>query len=60
MGRWPTSLKEPGNQLSSRDDIGCMELSLNSCAEIRVPIVLRRVSQGISAAAQRSEANCPV
>ena len=38
----------PGNQLSSRDDIGCMELSLISWAEICVPTDLRRVSQGIS------------
>ena len=35
----------PGNQLSSRDDMGCMELSLSSCAEIVVPIDLRRVSR---------------
>ena len=40
-------------QLSSRDDMGCMELSLSSCAEIGVPIDLRRVSQGISGVAQR-------
>ena len=33
--------------------MGCMELSLTSCAEIGVPIDLRRVSQGISAVAQR-------
>ena len=38
----------PGNQLSSRDDMGCMELSSSSCAEIGVPIDLRCVSQGIS------------
>ena len=38
----------PGNQLSSQDDMGCMELSLSSCAEIAVPIDLRHVSQGIS------------
>ena len=37
----------PGNQLSSRDDTGCMELSSSSSAEIVVPSVLRRVSQGI-------------
>ena len=48
VGRWPTSLIESGNQLSSRDDMGCMELSLSSCAEIGVPRDLRRVSQGIS------------
>ena len=28
----------PGNQLSSRDDMGCMELSSSFCAEIGVPI----------------------
>ena len=33
--------------------MGCMELSLSSCAEIGVPIDLRRVSQGISGVAQR-------
>ena len=37
----------PGNQLSSRDDMGCMELSSSSCAAIGVTIDLRRVSQGI-------------
>ena len=44
---------KPANQLSSRDDMGCMELSSRSCAEIGVPIDLRRVSQGISGVAQR-------
>ena len=33
--------------------MGCMELSSKSCAEIGVPIDLRRVSQGISGVAQR-------
>ena len=33
--------------------MGCMELSLSSCAEIGVPIDLIRVSQGISGFAQR-------
>ena len=28
----------PGNQLSSSDDMGCMKLSSSSCAEIVVPI----------------------
>ena len=37
--------KNPGTQLSSSDDMGCMELSSCSCAEIGVPIDLRRVSQ---------------
>ena len=39
--------QNPGYQLSSRDDMGCMELSLSSSAEIGVPIDLRWVSQGI-------------
>ena len=29
---------KPGNQLSSRDDMGSMELSYSCCAEIGVPI----------------------
>ena len=33
--------------------MGCMELSSSSCADIGVPIDLRRVSQGISGVAQR-------
>ena len=37
-----------GNQLSSRDDMGCTELSSSCCTEIDVPLDLRRVSQGIS------------
>ena len=37
-----------GNQLSSREDMGCIKLSLSSCPEIGVPIDLRHVSQGIS------------
>ena len=53
MGRWPTFLTESGNQLSSRVDMQCMKLSSNSCAEIFVPIDLRRVSQGMSGVAQR-------
>ena len=36
-----------GNQLSSREDLGCTELSSSCCAEIGVPLDLRRVSQGI-------------
>ena len=39
---------KPGNQLSSEEDMGCMELSSCCCAEIGVPLDLRRVSQGIS------------
>ena len=39
------------NQLSSQDDLGCTELSSSCCAEIGVPLALRRVSQGISGVA---------
>ena len=46
----PLDLK-PGNQLSSRDDMGSMELSYSCCAEIVVPLDLRRLSQGISGVA---------
>ena len=37
-----------GIQLSSRDDMGCTELSSSYCTEIDVPLALRWVSQGIS------------
>ena len=37
-----------GNQLSSYDDMECMELSSSCCTDINIHIVLRRVSQGIS------------
>ena len=38
----------------------CMELSSSSCAEIGVPIDLRRMSQGIPGVAQRkpSQLSC--
>ena len=42
---------KPGNQLSSRDDLGCTEHSSSCCAEIGVPLDLRRLSQGISVVA---------
>ena len=60
MGRWNTSLIESWDQLSSRGDMGCTELSSNSCPEIGVPIDLRWVSQGISGVAQRkpSQLSC--
>ena len=40
--------------------MGCMELSSSSCAEIGVPIDLRRVSLGISGVAERkpSQLSC--
>ena len=37
-----------GNQLSSWDDMGCMENSSSCCTEINIHIDLRLVSQGIS------------
>ena len=43
----PLHLK-PGDQLSSRDDLGCMELSSSYSAEIHVPLDFRRVSHGTS------------
>ena len=54
MGRSPTSVQNPGNQLSSPDDMGCKELASSSWAEIGIPIDLRRVCQGISGVAQRN------
>ena len=42
---------KPGNQLSSRDDLGCMELFSSCCAEIGVPLEFRWVSQGTSGVA---------
>ena len=42
---------KPGNQLSSRDDMGCMELSSSCCAERGVPLDLGWGSQGISGVA---------
>ena len=37
-----------GNQISSWDDMGCMELSSSCCSEINIQIDLRLLSQGIS------------
>ena len=37
-----------GNQHSSCDDMGCMELSSSCCSEINIHFDLRLVSQGIS------------
>ena len=42
---------KPGNQLSSRDDLGCRKLSSSCFAEIGVPFGLRRLFQGISGVA---------
>ena len=41
-------LSKTGNQFSSRDHMGCTELSSSFCTEIDIPLALRRVSQGIS------------
>ena len=48
----PLQLK-PGNQLSPGGDMGCTELSSSYCAEIGVPLDLRRVPQVISGFAYR-------
>ena len=48
MESWHTSSVEAGNQLTSRNDLGCMELSSSCCADIGGHIDLRRVSQGSS------------
>ena len=37
-----------GNQLTSRDDMGCMKFSLSCATEINIHIDLRRVFQEIS------------
>ena len=42
---------KPTYQLSSRYDLGSTELSLTFCAEISVPLDLRRGSQGTSGVA---------
>ena len=39
---------QTGNQISSWDDMGCMELSSSCCTEINIHIDLRLLSQGIS------------
>ena len=46
-----------GNQLSSRDDMGCTELSSNFCTEIEIPLDLRRVSQGNSGVFERTSSH---
>ena len=52
--------KNPWNQLSSRENKGCIELSSSSCAEIGIPTDLRWVSQGMFEVAQRkpSQLSC--
>ena len=44
-------LSKPGNQLSSRDDMGCTELSSSYSAELGVPLEFGWWSQGISGVA---------
>ena len=46
-----------GNQLSSWDDMGCMELSSICCTDIHIHIDLRRVSQGISVDSSRKSSH---
>ena len=48
---------KPGSQLSSRDDLGCTDLSSSCCAEIGVPLDLKRVSQGFSGVAYRKSSH---
>ena len=48
MDRGLTSSVKSGNQLSSWDDMGCMDLSSIYCTEINIHIDLRLVSQGIT------------
>ena len=46
-----------GNQLSTWDDIGCMELSSSCCTDINIHIDLRQVSQGISVDSSRKSSH---
>ena len=46
-----------GNQLSSCDDMGCMELFSSCCTVINIHINLRRVSQGISVDSSRKSSH---
>ena len=48
---------KPVKQLSSGDDIGCMDLFSSCCIEIGDPLDLRRVSQGISAVSLRKSSH---
>ena len=49
-----------GNQHSSCDDMGCMELSSSSCTDINIHINLWRMSQAISVDSSISQATCTV
>ena len=46
-----------GNQLSSWNDMGCMELFLNCCTDINIHINLRWVSQGMSVDSSRKSSH---
>ena len=46
-----------GNQLSSWDDMGFMELSSSCCTETNIHIDLRLVSQGISVVSERKSSH---
>ena len=46
-----------GNQLSSWDDMGCMELSSSCCTGINIHIDLRWVSHGISVDSSRKSSH---
>ena len=56
MESWLKSSKT-GNQLSSWDDMGCMELSSSCCTDINIHINLRWVSQGISVDSSRKSSH---
>ena len=60
MENWLVLQSKPRNQLSSRDNIGCTELSLSCCSEIGVPQDLRSVSQGNSGVAYRKSVHLSV
>ena len=46
-----------GNQLSSWDDMGCMEISSSCCTDINIHIDLRCWSQGISVDSSRTSSH---
>ena len=48
------------NQLSSWDDMGCMELSSSCCTDINIHIDLRRVLKESLSIPQGSQATCTV
>ena len=52
----PLHLKS-GNHLSSRDDMGCMELSPSCCTEIDVALYLKQMSQEIYGVSYRKSSH---